>query len=424
MTLHTASNAHPHPSSPRLSAPVSHPGPRWAVPLLLCALALPACGGGGSGSGDDAAATPGIPTSPATPLVYAKGTVDGLGAVLVNGVRYDMASARVLDEEGQASSPEALKLGMVVEIVASAPQAGSNGVTTSQAQEVRYASEIEGPITALNDSEMVVLGQAVRYDPTTWFEEGRAATLRLGTVVEVHGQRNPQGVVLASRIDVEDDRDEPYKLVAPISNHDPVARSFTAGSASISYAALPQSSVDNGQWLRMRLLPEQQANGQWLALALTPLQNTAWGDGNNTGSTANGVAADIEGYVTQMDGARRFVVSGVTVDASQARKFPASLAVGSLVDVEGRLVNGVLLADEVELERRLDSTNGLEIEGRITALDWAASRFEVRGITVYFGQSRFIDGTAQQLAVGMEVEVRGTLSADGMSILASVVELD
>lgn len=367
--------------------------PRWAL-SLLAALALSACGGGGDGGGN-----PG-------PLVYTKGTVEGLGSVIVNGVRYDDAQARVLDEEGRASTRDALKLGMVVEVVAASVQAGADGRLHGQAQEIRHASEIQGPIDSLGTNEMVVLGQTVRHDAATLFEDGRAATLRVGQVVEVHGLRDPQGVVLASRIDTEDDRDEAHKLVATVSGHEPVARSFMAGGARVSYAALPNAALENGQVLRIRLAPQPLASGA------------------SASAGAAGVEADIEGYVTRVDGPRRFVVAGVQVDASNARQFPASVAVGSLVEVGGRLVGGVLVASEVELERRLGSGGGFEIEGRITALDLAASRFEVRGLVVHFGAARFAGGSAQRLALGTEVEVRGTLSADGASVNASVVEFD
>lgn len=386
--------------------------PRWAL-SLLAALALSACGGGGDGGGN-----PG-------PLVYTKGTVEGLGSVIVNGVRYDDAQARVLDEEGRASTRDALKLGMVVEVVAASVQAGADGRLHGQAQEIRHASEIQGPIDSLGTNEMVVLGQTVRHDAATLFEDGRAATLRVGQVVEVHGLRDPQGVVLASRIDTEDDRDEAHKLVATVSGHEPVARSFMAGGARVSYAALPNAALENGQVLRIRLAPQPLASGAWQATAITPLQAVSpLASGASASAGAAGVEADIEGYVTRVDGPRRFVVAGVQVDASNARQFPASVAVGSLVEVGGRLVGGVLVASEVELERRLGSGGGFEIEGRITALDLAASRFEVRGLVVHFGAARFAGGSAQRLALGTEVEVRGTLSADGASVNASVVEFD
>ena len=94
------------------------------------------------------------------------------------------------------------------------------------------------------------------------------------------------------------------------------------------------------------------------------------------------------------------------------------------VEVEGVLVNGTLVAREVELEDDDDRDGGgLEIEGRITSV--AAGGFVVRGVTVgYDAATRFKGGTPAQLAVGVKVEVQGSLSPDGATLLATEIEFD
>ena len=94
------------------------------------------------------------------------------------------------------------------------------------------------------------------------------------------------------------------------------------------------------------------------------------------------------------------------------------------VEVEGVLAGGVLVAREVELEDD-DESDGLEIEGRITSVTPALNTFVVRGVTVrHDASTRFKDGTPAQLAVGAKVEVKGSLSPDGATLLASEVEFD
>lgn len=380
------------------------------LPLLSAAL-LGACGGGGS----DAS------VAPAAALVYTQGTVEGVGDLMVNGVRFDGSQASVFDGNGAARSSDAVKLGMVVEVVAPAPTAGADGALASQAREIRFASEVQGPIASTAADAMVVLGQPVRFDARTVFEDGRAATLRAGQVVEVHGMRDAQGVLQASRIEVEDDRDEPYRITGTLSALDPAARAFAIGGARVSYASLatPVAGLGNGQRVRVNLAHQPLADGAWRATALKVLSPLAADAG-----AAAGIDTDIEGYVTRIDGPRRFVVAGVVVDASNARRFPAGLAVGSVVEVEGRLIDGVVVAREVELERRLDHDAGFEIEGTITAVDLGASTLQVRGLTVHFGGSRLVGGTAQHLVTGARIEVKGTLSPEGNSVNASVIEFD
>ena len=64
---------------------------------------------------------------------------------------------------------------------------------------------------------------------------------------------------------------------------------------------------------------------------------------------------------------------------------------------------------------------GFELHGAFTAIDTTAQTFVLRGITVAYGGGGvdFRKGTAAQLAVGVQVEVRGMLSADGTMLQAT-----
>ena len=81
----------------------------WGLAAVSLA-ALAACGGGGGGD-----------ANAATPSNFAQGSIEGFGSIIVNGVRYDETQARVSSDEGATLASEALKLGMVVEVLASAP---------------------------------------------------------------------------------------------------------------------------------------------------------------------------------------------------------------------------------------------------------------------------------------------------------------
>ena len=66
-----------------------------------------------------------------------------------------------------------------------------------------------------------------------------------------------------------------------------------------------------------------------------------------------------------------------------------------------------------------------EVDGRIVSLDTVAKTFVVREVTVsYAGEVDFRDGTAADLAVGRNVEVRGKLSADGTRLQAERIKFD
>ena len=52
--------------------------------------------------------------------------------------------------------------------------------------------------------------------------------------------------------------------------------------------------------------------------------------------------------------------------------------------------------------------------------------FTLRGLTVDFGVQTvlFKDGTANNLANGAQIEVKGTLSSDGTRIIATIIEFE
>ena len=122
--------------------------------------------------------------------------------------------------------------------------------------------------------------------------------------------------------------------------------------------------------------------------------------------------------------ATSFSVNGTPVDARNARFEGAAVALGARVEVEGTLRGGVLVAREVKVEDENDEEDEeFEVEGSIVVIDRVARTFVVREVTVsYAGGVDFRGGTAADLAVGVKVEARGRLSADGTRLDAERIE--
>jgi hypothetical protein len=124
----------------------------------------------------------------------------------------------------------------------------------------------------------------------------------------------------------------------------------------------------------------------------------------------------------------------VPVDASTAVVLPAGLAVAlqSRVEVKGTVRGGTLVATEVTIEATGDDDEGgpgggeLEVDGAIlTAVDVVGKTFGMRGpTTVNYAGAVFEDGTAADLATGVRVEVRGSLSTDGTQLVATRVKFE
>ncbi|WP_374675160.1 DUF5666 domain-containing protein [Ideonella sp.] len=391
----------------------------WRLPLaagLLAALA--ACGGGGGDATD--------PPVAAT-TSYTAGAITGFGSVIVNGVRFDDSAATVEDDDGVRHGADDLRLGVQVEVVASSiDRVAGTGVATL----IRFGSEIKGPVESVDVAagRLTVLGQAVMVTPRTVFDDslaGGLAGVALDALVEVHGQYDAaQAAVVATRIEAEDSTSA-YRLRGELQALDTAARTFRIGEALIRYddATRLDTALANGARVKLRL-QTTPVDGAWLA---TRVQGGRSGldDGDHA-------EAEVTGRITAWTSATAFSVDGLHVDARSAtfREGPAGVVLGALVEVEGRIENGVLIASQVHLEDEDDEDEhergeDYELHGTVTGLDTAARQFSLRGLTV-----RYSDGTVwrdlseAQLADGLQVEVKGNLSADGTVLEATRVSAE
>lgn len=389
---------------------------RPALAALLGGLTLLAagCGGGGdapAGANEQAAS-------------FTEGPIEGFGSIIVGGVRFDDSAARVSDDDDSPRSSDDLKLGVVVEIEGGAVDRVAN---KARALRIRFGAEIVGPVESTNTGPtanpktLVVLGQTVEIKDTTVIDDslvGGVAGIAVGDVLEVHALFDAAtGRYVATRIE---DKDSPqfFKLRGVVSGLDTTARTFRIGTALISYAsvdpALLPANLADGLRVRVRL-QTTQVDGKWVAVTVRHGVRRA----DDVGE------AEVHGFVTRFESAQRFAVNGLEVDATGAA-FPdgtAGLRLGARVEVEGRIVNGVLVARKVELEDRRDRLERFELHGAIASIDLGAKVFVLRGIRVSFDGPLDLECRAT-LAVGTRVEVKGYLSADGTTLVAARIRCE
>ena len=373
--------------------------------VLGSALLMAGCGGGGGGSTTASVPTGGTGSS-------ASGAITGFGSIIVGGVRFDDSAASILDDDGAGLKSGDLKLGMVVRIKGG--KKTDDGISVrANADSIEVRSELQGPVDSVTPTSIVVLGQTVNISATTFFEDGlTAATLAVGTVVEVHGFVDPANNNLtATRIERKPNA-KVFKLQGAISTLNTVTKTFTIGTLTISYlnADLPSSlTLTNGLVVRVRLATTPPT-GTRTALKIRKIE-IEQEDRNE---------AEVEGIVTAFDSSTRFFsVNGLPVNASAA-VVPAGLKVGARVEVEGSLVNGVLVAKKVELEDGADALK-FELHGTLSLLNTTAKTFVLRGVTVNYGSATFAIGvTALSLANGINLEVKGVRSADNVIVATRI----
>ncbi|HQS32099.1 DUF5666 domain-containing protein [Polaromonas sp.] len=383
--------------------------------VLGSALALAGCGGGGGGGG----------TAPTGGTIAGSGSsttgaITGFGSIIVGGVRYDDSAASVSDDDGATRSSGDLKLGMVVMVKGG--KKSDDGVSIrANANTIEVYSELLGPIDAITGTSMQVLGQTVTTTPTTVFEDGLTlAALKSADVVEVYGFVDPLNkTMVATRVERETKRNA-FKLQGAISGLNTATKTFSIGTLTISYLT---ADLPAGLTLADKLVVR-------VRLAINPLTGTRTALKIRTADNRRDDAdeAEVEGIITALTSTSRFSVNGLPVDASAAtfKNGTTGLVVGARVEVEGRVVNGVLMATKVKLEKGEDDKYKFELHGLVSALDKTARTFMVRGVSVTYSNTTtlFKNGaTLVNLANGNNVEIKGVLS-NGNIVTATEISLE
>jgi hypothetical protein len=393
---------------------------------LAAATLLVACGGGG---GDIAGVGTGGTGS------FSVGTVTGFGSVFVNGIRYEDNGARLVDDDGTVkvlgTDDNPLKVGMVVEVTGSVDDSG----TVRSATQIAYGAEIKGPVTAVDAAAGTfnVFGITVRTTTTTVYDSfGGVATLATGNVVEVHGQPDTNGRIVATYIQreatsvaafVADDGE--YRLrgaVAGLGGSSP-AYTFTVRGVALRTGAGTEfdGTPADGVSVSVRLNPTLQADGRYLVERLK-VRSARYDD------SLSAAKGEVEGYVSGYTGAASaFQVAGYPVRLAAGAVYEDGVATdlkdGIRVEAKGSIDNGVLVVTKLEFKSRDDDDDGddddassgskeYEFKGTAACVSCGSTTgtFTVKGVTVntvnYGATTEFRDGLSGATLDGKTVEVK------------------
>lgn len=387
-------------------------GKRGWSPLLASVLAtvlVAACGGGGGASSAGGAGS-----------VFS-GPITGFGSVIVNGVRINDDTASVTDDDGNEYRGK-LKLGQYATVKS------ERSGTSYTASSLVVHSELQGPISGTPDATsktFVVLGQTVEVTGSTYFDSSLPngfASLTAGTVLEIHGAVNTASNKVAATYIEKKTNPSEYKIQGKVTNLDSAAMTFNIGTLRINYSTTPADKVSvtpaENAVLRVKLRAETPEPTVWTA---TRIRAPEYKHDDRD-------EAEIEGTITAFTSSSVFSVNGVPVDAANAlfQYGTTGVVLGARVEVEGRIVNGTLVASKVELEdeKRIDELE-FEIHGTVSVLSGNSFKVAIRSgapIDVTFDPStvQFIGGSLANLANGAKVEVKGQASSGSSSTTISV----
>lgn len=369
----------------KFSNPPSRPGVtrRWALLALAAGGAAPLAGCGGGGVDVAGLSSGGTGSFSGGGGSFTGGTVGGLGSIIVNGIRFDDTQAVIERIDGEPLT--ALQVGMVVVIEAGevAQATDSGGLPAATASAIRFGSEWLGPVDAVGDGEITLLGQTVEVSAATVFDGGgvvrRWTELTSAHVIEVYGYLDAATSRLrATRIELRRDASY-YKVSGAVSSVDAPGRSFGLGRAAIRPGrgmGMPPGLAP-GQLVAVRLSTAGRSGNVVTATRVVPRQAASAGAPVPDGNVAN-----LLGAVTAVRSAIDFDLEGVPVLAPGVAQLPL-VKVGALLSVRGRMAGGRVRATEVTPADPLPQASGSYLffgsVGDLVA-DTGGSSFRLRGL--------------------------------------------
>ena len=379
------------------------------------------CGGGGS-----------TPTS--SKAVASTGVITGFGSVYVNGVKYTTQNTTRLMIENQEMTvsqqtvgqriEDRLRLGMLVTVSGTIDDNG-NGTAT----QIEYEDNLQGRVTAVNTAtnSFLALGQTVFVDNNTILEGVTLATLAslVGKDVEVSGYTNQDGSIRASRIETKNGLTE-YELKGTVQNLNTVGKTFTVGEITVDYSLAQnlQFSLQNGEYVRITVPVASYAPAQNMIQATNQIRIEAKLRIQERTSYASGNLAEVEGGISGFSATtpNSFAVNGMPVKTNSATAFiggdQSDLANGVMLEIEGIMENGTLLASKVKFK------SSVKMDANVEASD--AGTITEMGIVVTYTGATVLQGvTTAQLGANSVVgyKVRICAYRSGSLIIANNIEV-
>lgn len=327
---------------------------RGAGVFICFALAISACGGGSE-------QTAGIGGTGITAKGYVQGKVTGFGSIYVNGAKFDTDSSRFTVDGDTGATQDDLSVGMVVTLEVET----ENGSYTGKALQVVYDDEVQGPVSGLaplpageTQRTFTIFGQTITIDDTSTLFKG--APLNPGfsfqsisndDVVEVSGFRTSPGGVIATYVEWKEAlvNGSEVELRGTVSGYLPPVHEFMLDGFLVTFD-LGTTDIEvsggltNGVYVEVK--GAYQTAGPSVQASKIEQEDDDFGDEVDDVS--------LQGIISQYNGNDDFEINGLPVDASGATELaPANvlslLAEGVEIEVEGNIVGGRLVAEEVEL---------------------------------------------------------------------------
>jgi len=340
----------------------------------------------------------------------------------------------ILDDRNNPTGFADLKVGQLVEVRAKRQADGSLLATKIKVEDLEGDQiELTGAIEALGDRSLVVSGFKFVVDRNTVFLDNqnqpiKFTDLKVGLIVEVRGNRQIDGSLLATRIKIENLPNDEVEVTGRIESLESnslvvVGMKFVVDNNTVilDNKNNPLKFADLKVGLLVQIRADRQAGGTLLATRIK-LEDMPNDEVELTGAIEN--IGDKSIVVLGL----KFAVDQNTVildNNNNPIKF-SDLKVGLIVEVRAdRQADGTLLATRIKHEDLPDDE--VEVTGAISSLSdnslvVLGLKFVVDANTVILDNNnnpiKFTD-----LKIGLIVEIRADRQADG-TLLATKIKIE
>lgn len=313
----------------------------------------------------------------------------------------------------------------------------ANGDGTGNATRIRVQNLVRGPVDSVNAGAgtLVVLGQPVRANGAAVFEDvDDLAGIAPGDIVEVSGwfenvDPTQTNTIVARRIQEKSPNfGGPLKVRGFIKNLDSAQRTFNINNLLVDFGSA-QVQGSSASVLQNGLFVDVRAQARPVPLGGTLIADSVKVEEPRP-APAEGARVEVEGIITDLDPvAMTFKVAGFPVDASATGV--AGLANGMKVEVEGTIVNGVLvLSAEEEVEREMEAN--VKFEALVQATDVAGGTLTLLGKQIHArATTQFVDQAMDLRTFGLadiqpgdSVRVRAFEDTNGDVVAVKIIRRD
>ena len=368
---------------------------RCAVLMLFPALFLFACSSSGGGTGGTG--------------IVSRGAISEFGSIVVNGRRFDTNGAAVVVKNkvigvGDAAVVENLDIGKVVTVIGT----GREGDESATGDRVVYRSNVKGPLAAIQNSgketlSVQILGQRIMVNTLTRIKSTTFEALETGDSVEVSGYFDHSGTIWATFLE-KVMSDAVVEVAGRIHDLNDGSKTCQINQLTVDYASADTGGLPRGMPAEGLMVEvEGMLDESGTILVATKIDVDDVLDGEDQGQL------EVTGFVTGITSIYEFVVGSqkirVEAGAVVVDGDLDDIGLGVKLEAEGKLSAGVLYAHEIEFWE----PDQMEIEGLVEEMISAASfKIDSRIVTTH-PDTVYEGGTVAEIAVGVNLEIKGRL---------------